>query len=325
MTNVGVFVDAENISYSDLPYILMEIRDIGRIIVNRVYADWSSPSIENWKQYIIAYGLEPIHCPKIPRKNSIDIKMIDDIYDILYFKQTVDVYVLVSNDVDYLTVARKIKLFGKIFITMGYNNCSEMLKNVFDKFINISLLNMDEKTIDNDINIENDLIDLDNVFENNMDENTEEEIPVKKTGDELADAIFEIMNNEKHLNLSTLKHRIKKIISVEKLEEQIKRKYPHFFRVVASPGKKKKVYDITAINSDVHNTIDEQFYSVFQMVDCNEIILSQFRDKLVLIINNFDQRMWGFTGFKEMIQTLFLGKFDIIDKNNSQYIVNLAS
>ena len=320
MNNIGVFIDAENISYSDLPYILMEIKNMGRIIVLRVYADWSSSYIDNWKQYIVSYGLEPIHCPKIPRKNSVDIKLIDDLYDILYFRQTVDTYVLVSNDVDYLTAARKVKLFGKNVVTFGYNNCSEMLKNVSDKFINISLLNIDEKTVYE----ENDLIDVENVFESNVEELTEEDIPTKKTGDEIADSIFDIMNNERHLNMSTLRHRIKKKIVVEKLEELIKKKYQHLFRIVSSQGKKKKIYDITALNSDVHNTIDDQFIAVFQMADTNEIILPQFREKLSLIINNFDQRMWGFTGFKEMIQTLFQGKFDIIDRDNSQYIVNLT-
>ena len=295
MNNVGVFIDAENISYSDIPYIMMEITNIGRIIVNRVYADWAAPYVENWKEYIISYGLEPIHCPKIPRKNSIDIKMIDEIYDILYFKQTVDTYILVSNDVDYLTAARKIKLLGKTLITFGYNNCSQMLKNVSDKFININLLNINEQSqeeIKQDIIPKTEQIELDNVFDTNMEELTDDEIPTRKIGDDIADAIFEIMNNERHLNMSTLRHRIKKKLSIEKLEEQIKRKYYAFFRIVNLPGKKKKIYDITSINSDVHHTIDEQFLAVFQMADSNEIILPKFREKLLLIINNFDQRMW---------------------------------
>jgi len=329
MTTVGVFIDAENISYVDLPFIMMEIKNMGRLLVTRVYADWTTSSVDNWKQYIISYALEPIHCPKIPRKNSIDIKMIDDIYDILYFRNTIDTFVLVSNDVDYLTAARKIKLYGKTLVTIGYSNCSEILRNVSDKFIDISLLHISQNENSNDQELFNDLegelIDLDNVFENSCDELSDDESKTRRTGDELADAIFEIMNNEKHLNVSTLKHRIKKKINVEKLEEKIKRKYHHFFRVVNYPGKKKKIYDITSINSDVYNTIDEQFLSVFQNVESNEIMLSQFREKLSLIINNFDHRMWGFTVFKEMIQSLFFGKFEIIDKGSSQYIVNLTS
>lgn len=329
MTTVGVFIDAENISYVDLPFIMMEIKNMGRLLVTRVYADWTTSAVDNWKQYIISYALEPIHCPKIPRKNSIDIKMIDDIYDILYFRNTIDTYVLVSNDVDYLTAARKIKLYGKTLVTIGYSNCSEILRNVSDKFIDISLLHINQNENSNDQELFNDLegelIDLDNVFENSCDELSDDESKTRRTGDELADAIFEIMNNEKHLNVSTLKHRIKKKINVEKLEEKIKRKYHHFFRVVNYPGKKKKIYDITSINSDVYNTIDEQFLSVFQNVESNEIMLSQFREKLSLIINNFDHRMWGFTVFKEMIQSLFFGKFEIIDKGSSQYIVNLTS
>jgi len=329
MNNIGIFIDSENISHADLPYIMTEIKNMGRIIVTRIYADWTSPATENWKQYIISYALEPIHCPKIPRKNSVDIKLIDDIYDILYFKQTVDTYVLVSNDVDYATAARKIKLFGKTLVTFGYNNCSEMLKNISDKFINISLLHFEkdkkeEQEIihEQEIIPETEQIEVDNVFEANMDD---EENITKKTGDHLADIIFEIMNNEKHLNMSTLKHRIKKKYQTENLESTIKNKYRNYFRIISSTGKKKKIYDITAMHSDVHKTIDEQFLSVFHLADTNEIVLSQFREKISLLINNFDHRMWGFSGFKEMITTLFFGTFDIEEKGNYQYIDNLTA
>lgn len=332
MNNVGVFIDSENVSYSDIPYIMMEIKNMGRIIVNRVYADWSSSYTENWKQYLVSYAMEPVHCAKLPRKNSIDIKIIDDIYDILYFKQTIDTYILISNDLDFLTVTRKIKLFGKTIIVFGYNNCSEMLKNTCDKFINITLLNLEEVKVDNDQEVV-DEIDIDNVFEASANEQVEiQDIQgekeddgklVRKVNDPLADAVFEIMNNERHLNISTLKHRIKKKVNVEKIEDTIKNRYKHLFRIVSIPPKKKKIYDITSINSKVHKTIDEQFLSVFQIEESDEIILPKFREKLAQQISNFDQRMWGFAGFKEMIQTLFKNKFDIVDKDNSQYIVNL--
>ena len=106
--NIGIFVDAENVSHVDMPYIMMEVKKFGRVIVNRLYADWSSPAVEKWKPHLVQYAMEPVHCAKLPKKNSVDIKMIDDIYDILYFKQSVDTYILVTNDMDYLTCCRKI-------------------------------------------------------------------------------------------------------------------------------------------------------------------------------------------------------------------------
>ena len=167
--NVGVFIDAENVSYNDLPYIMMEAKKFGRLIVNRVYADWSTPIAEKWKQCLINYALEPVHCMKLPKKNSVDIKMIDDIYDILYFRGDVDVYVLVSNDLDYLTCSRKIKLLGKYLITFGYGNCSYVLRNVSDKFVNISLLNMKEDSIEINTNDEAEYFCFEETNENNLE------------------------------------------------------------------------------------------------------------------------------------------------------------
>jgi hypothetical protein len=315
MNNIGVFIDSENISHIDIPSIMLEIKKYGRIIVNRVYADWTINFTENWKNLIILNGLEPIHCPKIPRKNSIDIKIIDDIYDILYFRQTVDTYILVSNDIDYLTCARKIKLYGKSLVVFGYDNCSEMLKNTSDEFVNISLINIGGR-IDNKIYEEQ--LELENVFDEEMGEDIS-----KKYDDDFLNNIFEIMNNEKHLNMATLKHRIKK--RIEKLDEYIKKKYNNYFIITKPIGKKKKIYNITSINSDVHKTILEQFIAIFQLCNTNELLLTKFNEKLSLIINNFDYKLWGFNSFKEMIQTLFNGKLDIINNNNYQYIVNLTS
>jgi len=309
--NVAIFIDAENISHSDLPYIMMECKKFGRINVSRLYADWSVPSMEKWKQNVIHYGLEPIHCAKLPRKNSVDIKLIDDIYDILYFKNTIDIYVIVSNDIDYLTVARKVKLFGKYIFTFGYNNCSEYLKNISDRFINITLLNQEEEPVENlKSDDEDNQLELDNVFANNED--------TKKTGDNFLDNIFLIMNNSRHLNLLTLKNRLKKRenITPAQIEPIIKTKYFDYFKIAEHPEtKKKKIFDITSVNSDVHKTLEEQFKAVFELSDTNELLLNLFKDKLELLINNFDLRMWGFSKFKDMIEILFPDVFIITDRN----------
>ena len=305
MSSIGLFIDSENVSYVDIPFIMDELSKIGRIIVNRIYADWTSSYTENWKQYLITYASEPIHCPKIPRKNSVDIKIIDDIYDILFFRQTVDIYVLVSNDIDFLSVGRRIKLMGKLFYVCGGNNCGEILYNVADKFINISQMEYDERSE----------IEFDNIFD------------MKDDGDDVLDKILEIMNGEKHLNMTTLKHRIKDKLDMglinEKIENFINKRYKNQFRIITPLNKKKKIYDISAINTDIHNTIYEQFDAVFQMVHNREMLLSRFNEKLRLLIKDFDYRLWGFESFRDMIDTIFRDKLEIVSKENTQYIVNL--
>ena len=315
--NVGVFIDAENVSHNDIPYILMEVKKFGRLIVSRLYADWSTQVIERWKQYLTTYALEPVHCAKLPKKNSVDIKMIDDIYDILYFKKTVDIYVLVSNDIDYLTCSRKIKLFGKYLITFGYGNCSELLKNVSDKFVNISLLNMQEDSIENkELLEEKEKLDLDNVF-------GEDVIEVRKVGNKFTDTIFEVMGGKKHKILSEVMMNMEQCgYDMEDFEEIIKKS--EYFRIGISKNK-KKLYDITSIDSEVHKTIDEQINAVYQLNDTNELMMAQLKEKMVFLSNNFDQRMWGFNRFKDMINILFNGKLEVIERGQCVYVKNLMS
>jgi len=315
--NVAVFIDAENVSHNDIPYILMEVKKFGRLIVSRLYADWSTQVIERWKQYLTTYALEPVHCAKLPKKNSVDIKMIDDIYDILYFKKTVDIYVLVSNDIDYLTCSRKIKLFGKYLITFGYGNCSELLKNVSDKFVNISLLNMQEDSIENkELLDEKEKLDLDNVFGDVV-------IEVRKVGDKFTDTIFEVMGGKKHKILSEVMMNMEQCgYDMEDFEEIIKKS--EYFRIGISKNK-KKLYDITSIDSEVHKTIDEQINAVYQLNDTNELMMAQLKEKMVFLSNNFDQRMWGFNRFKDMINILFNGKLEVIERGQCVYVKNLMS
>ena len=315
--NVAVFIDAENVSHNDIPYILMEVKKFGRLIVSRLYADWSTQVIERWKQYLTTYALEPVHCAKLPKKNSVDIKMIDDIYDILYFKKTVDIYVLVSNDIDYLTCSRKIKLFGKYLITFGYGNCSELLKNVSDKFVNISLLNMQEDSIENkELLDEKEKLDLDNVFGDVV-------IEVRKVGDKFTDTIFEVMGGKKHKILSEVMMNMEQCgYDMEDFEEIIKKS--EYFRIGISKNK-KKLYDITSIDSEVHKTIDEQINAVYQLNDTNELMMAQLKEKMVFLSNNFDQRIWGFNRFKDMINILFNGKLEVIERGQCVYVKNLMS
>ena len=87
INNVGVFIDGENFSYNKFQIYYDKLKDFENIIVKRLYGDYSSIFYDSWKQNCINYGLEQIHCPKISKKNSTDMKIMDDIYDFLYLKK----------------------------------------------------------------------------------------------------------------------------------------------------------------------------------------------------------------------------------------------
>ena len=148
MKNIGIFIDGENINPKDYTCIYEEISTLGRIIVSRVYADWSSSLAEKWNELAMNYALEMIHCAKLPRKNSVDIRIIDDIYEFLYETQTVDKFYLISTDADFITPARRVRRKGKEFYGVGYSNSSILLKKVCDKFIPIEMLRKNDYETD---------------------------------------------------------------------------------------------------------------------------------------------------------------------------------
>jgi uncharacterized protein (TIGR00288 family) len=330
---VGIFIDGENVNSKDIEIIIEEIKKFGRIIVNRVYGDWSTPIWNQWKQYCIKEGLEPIHCAKLPKKNSVDIRLIDDIYECLFVNSNIDIYALVSTDADFLTVARRVKRHGKIFITVGYSQCSEILKNVCDKFIAIEMLRMDftEAEETNGINDEESDVELDiNVShdDSKFTDKVEEQYNIIKS-------LFD--NDKKFIHISNLKTRLKKRYknykeifgNITKIESLIEKNFKKEFKIIKKKesqknGQKERqiiiIYDLSGYNSKKYRYLQEQIAEVFDYLGTKNIMLSVLKDKLTLMTNNFDQRIYGFNRFKDFINEIFDDTYELIDVNGSIYI-----
>ena len=41
------------------------------------------------------------------------MKIMDDIYEFLYLKKSIDIFILMSNDSDFITVCNKVKVWVK--------------------------------------------------------------------------------------------------------------------------------------------------------------------------------------------------------------------
>ena len=57
---IAVYIDGDNTSYHDMKIILNEIKSYGRIIISRVYGDWSEQNMKNWLETSAKYGIIPI-------------------------------------------------------------------------------------------------------------------------------------------------------------------------------------------------------------------------------------------------------------------------
>ena len=107
--SIAVYIDGDNSSYKNIEIILNEIKSYGRIIILKVYGDWSEVNMKNWLTTASTYGIIPIQCERINGKNSTDIKMCVDLMRDLYNIENISLFYIVTSDSDYRHVISEIK------------------------------------------------------------------------------------------------------------------------------------------------------------------------------------------------------------------------
>ena len=106
-TNVSVFVDCDNIIASvkqayiadfDIEIILDRLKEKGRVIVKKAYADWQR-HIE-YRRDMQDAGIELIELPSRGKsdKNATDIKLEVEAMGILIEREDIDTFVIFSGD-----------------------------------------------------------------------------------------------------------------------------------------------------------------------------------------------------------------------------------
>lgn len=117
-SQIAVLIDFENVGLNTIQGLFDGLSDIGRIIIKRAYADWST--LKNPRQQLIELGIEPILIYRSTKggKNSSDIRLAIDATELL-FQSTVDTFVIVSSDTDFIPLINKLRSAGKVVIGAG--------------------------------------------------------------------------------------------------------------------------------------------------------------------------------------------------------------
>jgi uncharacterized protein (TIGR00288 family) len=117
-SQIAVLIDFENVGLNTIQGLFDALSDIGRIIIKRAYADWSY--VKTPREQLFEFGIEPILIYKSARggKNASDIRMTIDATELLY-QSTVDTFVIVSSDTDFLPLINKLRSAGKVVIGAG--------------------------------------------------------------------------------------------------------------------------------------------------------------------------------------------------------------
>ena len=151
--NTAIFYDLENLiggyglanievlSNLSLKQIAEQIKhsEIGKISLQRAYADWSVSRLNQLKSDVVELGITPIQMFGFGRgitRNTADIHLAIDAMEVAFIKPDVNVFVIVSGDGGFSSLASKLHEYGKTVIGVGYKrNANKVLEAIVDEYI----------------------------------------------------------------------------------------------------------------------------------------------------------------------------------------------
>ena len=221
-TLIALFIDGDNIAPHNIGTVIDIVKTRGKILMKRIYGDFSQENMKNWYKYSLEYSLDPIQVWRIQGKQSTDIKITADCVELMMQKNNIEYYVLVTGDGDFITLVNKLKTRGKFVlgISQYVKSTSSYLPNSCDEFIMLdSYLKSKEWTENNE-------------SETHIEKSSEEFI-IEKLRIDLIDTIKSILEDydQKGIILSKLKD---KLLELNPKFSEINFGFPKFGRLISS-------------------------------------------------------------------------------------------
>ena len=143
--NLAVLIDHENIATGcekeglgrfDLRLVMRRLKDKGRIIVGRAYADWGRWS--RFKLDLVHEGVTMVELTShgMQSKNRADIALAVDAMELAYTRDYIDTFVVLSGDSDFTPLVMRLKELNKRVIGCGTRgSTSRLIAEVCDEFL----------------------------------------------------------------------------------------------------------------------------------------------------------------------------------------------
>ncbi|MFH1650865.1 MAG: NYN domain-containing protein [Chloroflexota bacterium] len=131
----AVLIDGDNAQAALLPRILEEVSKFGLITIKRIYGDWTTPAMNQWKDTLHLHAIQPVQqFRNTVGKNATDSAMIIDAMDLLH-DNDLQGFCIVSSDSDYTRLATRIREKGLFVIGVGVQKTPEAFVNACNQFI----------------------------------------------------------------------------------------------------------------------------------------------------------------------------------------------
>ncbi len=137
---LAVLIDADNAHPSVIEGLLAEVATLGIASVKRIYGDWTTPNLSQWKQVLLEHSIQPIQQFRYTTgKNATDSAMIIDAMDLLYAGHFHG-FCLVSSDSDFTRLAARIRESGRRVYGFGEQKTPKPFVSACDRFIYTGVL-----------------------------------------------------------------------------------------------------------------------------------------------------------------------------------------
>ena len=126
---LAVLIDADNtFKFIDIiDELFEEISKFGDASVRRIYGDWTSENLKNWKPVLPKHAIQPIQqYANTKGKNATDSALIIDAMDLLY-TAPLDGFCIVSSDSDFTRLAIRFREAGKLVYGFGEEKTPDSL------------------------------------------------------------------------------------------------------------------------------------------------------------------------------------------------------
>ncbi len=137
---LAVLIDADNAQPSVIEGLLAEVAKYGVASVKRIYGDFTSPRMTQWKAALLRHSISPAQqFAYTSGKNATDSSMIIDAMDLLYTGRF-NGFCLVSSDSDFTRLAQRLREEGLTVYGFGEKKTPDPFVRACDKFIYTEVL-----------------------------------------------------------------------------------------------------------------------------------------------------------------------------------------
>lgn len=140
---LAVLIDADNAQPSVIEGLLAEVAKYGVASVKRIYGDFTSTRMTQWKAALLKHSIAPVQqFAYTSGKNATDSSLIIDAMDLLYTGRF-DGFCLVSSDSDFTRLAQRLREEGLVVYGFGEGKTPDPFVQACDKFIYNDVLRAD--------------------------------------------------------------------------------------------------------------------------------------------------------------------------------------